>query len=140
MKQRKEEQILIALAMIICGVLIAFNAVNAPSLGAPAVIQAAGPTDPATLGTDDAQTNPVDTKQSAAQTRSVRPARPEFVNVNTASEEELAERLPGIGPALAARIVEYRELHGDFLAPEDLLEVKGIGEKKLENMLPLLAF
>lgn len=53
--------------------------------------------------------------------------------INTASVAEL-ERLPGIGPVLAQRILEYRELHGPFQRPEDLLEVEGIGPAKLEGL------
>ena len=49
------------------------------------------------------------------------------VNINTASSSEL-EALPGIGPAKAAAILEYREQHGPFLEPDGLLEVPGIGE------------
>lgn len=52
------------------------------------------------------------------------------VNVNAAAAEEL-ETLPGIGPELARRIVEYREANGPFQRPEGLLEVAGIGEAKL---------
>jgi competence ComEA-like helix-hairpin-helix protein len=48
------------------------------------------------------------------------------VDVNRASEEELT-RLPGIGPALAARIVAFREAHGPFATLEDLERVSGIG-------------
>jgi competence protein ComEA len=60
------------------------------------------------------------------------------VNVNTASAAEL-ERLPGVGPSLAARIVEHREKNGAFKAVDDLLLVRGIGEKSLERMRPFLA-
>ena len=56
------------------------------------------------------------------------------VDVNTATLEEL-DTLPGIGPALAERIIEYREEYGPFEAPEDLLEVKGIGESVLAGLL-----
>lgn len=52
------------------------------------------------------------------------------LDVNSATEEELA-LLPGIGETLAGRIAAYREEHGPFSAPEDLLLVEGIGEKTL---------
>jgi len=52
------------------------------------------------------------------------------VRVNVAGVEEL-QRLPGVGPVLAERIVAHREAHGPFAAVEDLLDVSGIGEGKL---------
>lgn len=55
-------------------------------------------------------------------------AEPEKLNINTATAAEL-EALPGIGPALAARIVDYRAAHGPFQGPEELMNVSGIGEK-----------
>ena len=55
------------------------------------------------------------------------------VNINTATAEEL-DVLPGIGPALAGRIIAYREEHGPFAAAEDLLEVSGIGESVLDGL------
>ncbi|MEN3186984.1 MAG: ComEA family DNA-binding protein [Atribacterota bacterium] len=61
------------------------------------------------------------------------------INVNTASKEELIA-LPGIGEALAQRIIEYRQTHGPFHRPEDLLEIKGIGPKKLDRIRDLISF
>ena len=55
------------------------------------------------------------------------------VNINSASAKEL-ERLNGVGPSIAAKIVEYRNSHGNFSSPEDLLNVRGIGKVKLEKM------
>ncbi len=55
------------------------------------------------------------------------------MNVNSATLEEL-ERLPGVGPATARAILEYRRTRGFFSSVEDLLHVKGIGLKKLEGM------
>lgn len=52
----------------------------------------------------------------------------EKININTATAAEL-EALPGIGPVLAERIVEYRTEYGPFQMPEELMNVSGIGEK-----------
>ncbi|MBC7093246.1 helix-hairpin-helix domain-containing protein [Candidatus Bipolaricaulota bacterium] len=59
------------------------------------------------------------------------------LNVNRASAEEL-EKLPGIGPALAARIVAFREAHGPFRTVDDLLAVPGIGPKTLAGFRDLV--
>jgi competence protein ComEA len=62
----------------------------------------------------------------------------EGININAATAPEL-EQLPGIGPALAQNIVDYRETHGPFLKLEDLLEVSGIGPAKLEQIQDLIS-
>ena len=55
------------------------------------------------------------------------------VNINTAGVEELMS-LPGIGKAYAERIVEYRQKNGPFKKVEDLLNVRGIGEKTFDRI------
>lgn len=60
-----------------------------------------------------------------------------LMDVNAASARELAD-LPGIGPVLAQRIIDYREQHGPLAAPEDLLGVKGIGEVTLDKLRPYI--
>lgn len=61
------------------------------------------------------------------------------VNINEADLAEL-QQLPGIGPAYAKRILEWRRLNGEFKTAEELLEVKGIGPKRLEKIKGLLKF
>lgn len=60
-----------------------------------------------------------------------------LINVNTATPQEL-EKLPGIGEALAARIVEHRERYGRFRRAEHLLMVRGISERRYQTISALL--
>jgi competence protein ComEA len=55
------------------------------------------------------------------------------VNLNTASAAQL-EELPGIGPALASRIIEHRQKNGSFRTVEEVLNVKGVGEKSFARI------
>ena len=55
------------------------------------------------------------------------------INMNTATLKEWVQ-LPGIGEVYAQRILEYRSIHGDFSRLEDLMEVKGIGQKRWEKL------
>lgn len=57
----------------------------------------------------------------------------DLININTATKEEL-DTLPGIGPATAEKILNYRQEHGNFQSIEDLKNVKGIGEAKFNKL------
>ena len=59
------------------------------------------------------------------------------VDLNTATADQL-DALPGVGPATAAAILAYRSEHGRFAAVDDLLEVRGIGDAKLEQLRPMV--
>ncbi len=59
------------------------------------------------------------------------------VNINAATVADL-EKLPGIGPSTAQRIVEYREKNGPFKKVEDLMNIRGIGEKSFLKLKPLV--
>ncbi len=61
--------------------------------------------------------------------------RPKSININTATKSELMT-LPGVGETTAERIVVYRKEKGQFTSVEQLMEVKGIGKKKLERLAP----
>lgn len=75
----------------------------------------------------------------AEETPAEAPAQDEDgrIDLNTATAADL-ETLPGVGPVLAARILDYRAAYGPFRAVEELLNVSGIGEKKLEAIRSLV--
>src|SRR3990172_5430537 len=66
-----------------------------------------------------------------------KPAPTGKVNINTASAEQLST-LPGIGPKLAARIVDHRQKSGAFKSTQELMNVQGIGEKNYQSLQPYL--
>jgi competence protein ComEA len=59
------------------------------------------------------------------------------LDLNTASQAQL-ERLPGIGPELAGRIIKYRQSVGRFVAKEQIMDVEGIGEKRYADLEQLI--
>lgn len=61
-----------------------------------------------------------------------------MVNINTASAAEL-DTLPGVGPATAQKIIDYRTAHGPFKSVDDLINVNGIGPSKLGEIKPKAA-
>jgi competence protein ComEA len=73
--------------------------------------------------------------QTKSSSRAAKPASTQIVNVNTATAADF-EALPGIGPKMAARIIEYRQKNGPFKKVEELMNVRGLGEK---NFLKLKA-
>ncbi len=77
--------------------------------------------------TTAAITSPVQAEQTAAPR----------VNINTAPRAEL-EQLPGVGPGIAVRIIEYRTRYGPFRRVEHLLIVRGISERRFAQIRPLI--
>lgn len=65
------------------------------------------------------------------------PEEPSVININTATAEQL-QRLPGIGTVIAQRIIDYRSEYGAFESIGELMNVSGIGEKKLEAIWDLV--
>lgn len=82
--------------------------------------------------------NVTDASMMATQTESIAdptvvPVEDKRVNLNTATLEEL-DALPGVGPSTAENIIAYRETHGGFAAPEEIMNVKRIGEKTFDKL------
>lgn len=96
---------------------------------------ARGPGADSVSATEDHPTDP----KPASKRRLAQPSlRPGTLELNRATAPEW-ERLPGIGPSLAARIVADRAERGPFRSPEGLLRVRGIGPRTLERIRPYLA-
>ena len=78
------------------------------------------------------------TQMPAAASAKAKTTTATIVNINTASATEIAT-LPGIGAKTAARIIEYRQKNGPFKKVEELMNVRGIGEKNFLKLKPQLA-
>lgn len=89
--------------------------------GVPGTAPAAVPADPSAGGAGDPAV----------------PAAAGPVNLNLATEAQL-DALPGVGPVLASRIIDWRTQHGRFTSPQQLGDVGGVGDKKLADLLPLV--
>lgn len=74
--------------------------------------------------------------QPARPGASSKPA-PASLDINLASAEDF-QKLPGVGPKLARRIVAYRQKHGPFRRMEDLMAIQGMGFKKWKALRPYL--
>ena len=80
-------------------------------------------------------------QRTVAPRSSAKPAVTSVINLNTASATDL-ETLPGIGAKTAGRIVEYRQKNGPFKKIEELMNVRGVGEKnflKLKEQITVMA-
>jgi competence protein ComEA len=109
--------------------------------GARAIAEAAGSDADDSFSSPDAAAGPLasgDRRAAAtAGKRSSPPSPLARLDVDRASASDF-ERLPGIGPALAARIVEDRSARGPFAGPDGLRRVRGIGPKTLDRLRPYL--
>lgn len=78
-------------------------------------------------------TSPLKDGQKKTEGSATSSSQPAKVNINTADQEEL-ETLTGIGPATSKKILAYRQQHGSFSSLDDLKNISGIGDKKVEAL------
>ncbi len=107
---------LVCVFLILC--LFGYNYVLAPKIGEPVYYNI----DQNSVILDNSQENINNTQEYIS-----------IININTANVEELVT-LKGIGESTANKIIEYRELNGDFLSIEDIKNVNGIAESKFETI------
>jgi competence protein ComEA len=151
---------LILIAAVICALLIGYNAFYVPdaslskvevttdfSSQVPAVSEVSGEEyTPMPVRSDagsvPSESGPIESRADSGNSSRAGSSSacskksggiPSIVNINTASAEQL-ETLSGIGDALAARIIAYRQQHGPFQSIDGIKNVSGIGDKKFEEI------
>ena len=80
---------------------------------------------------------PTPAPAAPGETPPAQPASPGLVNLNTATADQLDD-LPGIGPALAQRVIDYRTEHGPFRAVDELARVNGISSAMVDEFRDLV--
>ena len=105
-----------------------------PASTAPTAPTQAAPADTTPSSTvSSTERESKETTPKATQPKEEKTSYP--VNINTASKKEL-DTLPGIGEVLAQRIIDYRSANGPFSSVDELIKIKGIGEKTLAKLKP----
>lgn len=141
--KNRQSALLIAITCLAVSFTLGFLAGRISAPGDTIITRAPEPTAPPAISTEAVPsperltvltTLPPETE---AETTLPASAGPAMINVNTATLSQL-DTLPGIGPVLGQRIIDYRDAHGPFTSPAQLLLVEGIGEKRLAEIISLI--
>lgn len=154
-KRDLHEKYLIILTIICCVIIIAFNTFGSAEMGKVIftsekaetvstpqeriesnIAQIRDLSDKAFESSENDENEVSQDENISDESESSLNSAPGKVNINTASAEEISNILPGIGTVKAQAIVDYRNIYGPYQNIDELLNVKGIGEKTLENIRP----
>ena len=140
MKNRIPERMAVLITAILLSLAVGFFW-GRSTAGPAVVVEASKPQETAFITEPSEASTPVPMPVSSGKPETAPAAESTedsgAININRADAEALAG-LPGIGEVLAQRIVDYRTAHGAFSSVEDLLNVEGIGDKKLEAIQNLI--
>lgn len=149
MEQQKQERILIAIALVLFSMVVGYNAFFVPKNHVINVVCSESTSQSTssieTNNTTDKIAN-INTPKSSKKSYktltdskhyNTRPKTTQSgtrriigkININTATASQLADNLKGIGPKISQRIIEYRKQNGYFSSIEEIMRVRGIGEK-----------
>lgn len=148
--KHNHEKVLIVVALALCAGILLYNAFFIPDISIPAVIYV--DSDASNTQESSANENPdsgiAENSESAnnSESNSVDNSKSNSssstaggkVNINTATAEELDEKLTGVGPTIAKRIIEYRNSIGKFSSIEEIKNVSGIGDKTFEKFKDMI--
>ena len=148
--KHNHEKILIIVALVLCAGILFYNAFFIPDISIPSVIyvnssasdtqessaneNSNSETTESSESTNNSESNSDANSKSSSSSNTVGGK----VNINTATAEELDEKLTGIGPTIAKRIIEYRNSIGKFSSIEEIKNVSGIGDKTFEKFKDMI--
>lgn len=145
------EKILIVISLVLFAGIIFYNAFFIPEVATPSIIYV--DSEDSSINTETEEANDIidissddendgaedsseesDNSDDSSDAAKSATAANGKININTATESELAANIPGVGESIAKRIVEYRNYNGDFASIDEIKNVSGIGDKKFEAM------